>query len=133
MIGQTLRSPRAWANALALGMAASVTTAAFVVVPTIDDVKSARVLAEMLRARPERPSLIACVGVRPEGIRFYGGGPAAAEPLVPALEREGDQFLGLAIDKELDRLSETDRSRFEELGKGRLGRHVVYLLGRAER
>ncbi len=130
LIGQRIRSPRTWANALALGMAASVTTAAFVVVPTLDEVKSARALAEMLHARPERPSRIACVGVRPEGIRFYGGGPAAAEPLVPALEREGDQFLGISIDKELERLSEQDRARFKELGQRRLGRHVVYLLGR---
>ncbi len=133
LIGQRLGSPRAWANALALGMAASVTTAAIVIVPTIDEVKSARALADMLRARPERPSQIACAGVRPEGIRFYGGGPAAAESLVEALEREGDQFLGLAIDKELARLSQPDRARFTELARGRLGRHVVYVLGRAGR
>jgi 4-amino-4-deoxy-L-arabinose transferase-like glycosyltransferase len=131
LIGQRLRSPRTWANALAIGMATSITTAAIVVVPAIDGVKSARAIAEILRARPERPSRIACAGVRPEGIRFYGGGPASAEPLVPALEREGDQFLGLVIDKEWDRLSAEDRARFRAIGEARLGRHAVHVLGKA--
>lgn len=132
LIGQTFRSPRLWANALALGMATALTAAAVWLVPAIDDVKSARKLAEMLRARPERPSQIPCVGLRPEGIRFYGGGPAAAEPLVPAVEREGDQFLGLATDKDFDRLSPADRARFRILGQEPLGRRNVYLLGRSQ-
>lgn len=125
--------PARWANALALSFAVALTYVAVVLVPRVNDVKSARTLAEILAARPERPSAIPCVGVRPEGIRFYGGVPAATEPIPPAIEREGAQFLALCSDENYDRLSDADRARVRILETRRRGTHAVYVLGAAPR
>jgi hypothetical protein len=99
--------------------------------PRLNTVKSVRIIAETLAARPEKPTSIACSGIRPEGIRFYGGGPASTEPLTPALEREHDQFLGVCTDEHFDLFTPADRARFRILDTTRVGTRNVYLLGKS--
>ncbi|MBL8856897.1 MAG: glycosyltransferase family 39 protein [Planctomycetes bacterium] len=121
-----------WADAIGLGLASALTLVAVLVVPRIDDVKSARSLAELLAQRPEKPSLLACVGIRPEGIRFYGNVPAGADPIPEALEREGANFLALCRDKEFQELPDAVKARVREIAKSRVGSRVVYVLVRAD-
>jgi 4-amino-4-deoxy-L-arabinose transferase-like glycosyltransferase len=121
--------PGLWANALSISMAAALASAALWLVPRVNDVKSARSLARILAERPERPTLIPCVGIRPEGIRFYGGVPAAYEPIPAAIEREGAQFLALCTEENYARLSEADRARVKILVTRQRGTDEVYVLG----
>lgn len=123
--------PKLWCDAIGIGMAAALTAAAFTLIPVIDEAKSARQLAALVRARPEKPSRLPCVGVRPEGVRFYGGGPAVNEALATALAREGEQFLGLCSEGEFERLPVDEQRRFRTLDRGRLGGRTVFVLGRA--
>lgn len=132
LIGHMRARPRLWCDALGLGLAAALTAATVWVIPPLDAVKSARALAELVRARPERPTEVICVGVRPEGIRFYGGVPAVKDALVAGLEREGAQFLGVCAALDFARLSPEDRSRFKELARGQHSSRVVLVLGRAD-
>jgi len=119
---------KAWADVIGVGLALALTTAAFVLVPAVDADKCARKLAEFLATRPERPSILACVGVKPEGIRFYGGGPAGSIGVEEALERDGADFLAVCRDKEFDSLPESLRARVREVGRGRIGARAVLVL-----
>lgn len=122
-----------WADAIGVGTALAVVAAAFTFVPRLDQAKSARHVAELVRARPEKPARIECFGVRPEGIRFYGGGPTVpGENLAAAREREGAQFLALCIDREFDALPDVERARYREVGRRRVGARNVLLLVRAD-
>ncbi|MBI5362940.1 MAG: hypothetical protein HZA53_07150, partial [Planctomycetes bacterium] len=118
-------------DALGLATCAALALATVLVVPAIDPLKSARLLAEELAARPEQPSAIPCVGVQPEGYRFYGRVPAVTEELEPALVREGPQFLALVTAKHWNTLSETQRARFRVLGGRSVGSRDVLVLGAA--
>jgi 4-amino-4-deoxy-L-arabinose transferase-like glycosyltransferase len=123
--------PRAWIATVGAGFVAAGALYALAVVPRINPAKSARLVAEWVAARPEKPSAVACFGVRPEGYRFYAGIPAVAEPLVPALEREGARFLGLVDRKEWGRLDAADRARFTVLKERGVGGRDVLVLGAA--
>jgi 4-amino-4-deoxy-L-arabinose transferase-like glycosyltransferase len=141
LVGLARSGPKSWADAVGVGVACALTVAALVLVPAVDEDKSARALAALAAARPERPSVLACVGVRPEGIRFYGGGPAGgASPekapvhglsIEELLERDGANFLALCRDKEFEGLPPDLRARLREVGRGRLGSRTVLLLVRA--
>lgn len=120
-----------FANAVGVSLALAFTVAAFTIQPEIDVDKCARTLARIAAARPEKPTVLACVGVRPEGIRFYGGGPAQSISIAEALERDGARFLGLCSDREFERLPADVRSRVREVDRGRVGRHAVLVLVRA--
>jgi hypothetical protein len=123
--------PKLWADALGAGLALALTVSAFGIVPAVDEQKSARNLAELAAQRPERPSVLACVGVRPEGVRFYGGGPARAISIETALAQEGASFLALCSEKEFTRLAPNVRAEVREVGRARVGRTVVLVLVRA--
>jgi len=118
--------------ALELGAAtliAAVALAAVLVVPRVDRLKSARELALQVAARPERPSRIACVGVQPEGYRFYARLPTVKEELAPALEREGRQFLALITRPAFERLPPELRARVVVLASRSVGARDVLVLG----
>jgi 4-amino-4-deoxy-L-arabinose transferase-like glycosyltransferase len=128
-----------WADAVSLAVAAAGVAAAVVVVPWVDARKSARPLAEVVAARPERPQRIPCLGVQPEGFRFYGGVPtvrrtpglSAEDELAAALQREGAQLLVLVRDTEWERLAEPVRARFTVLEHRPVGGREVLLVGAA--
>jgi len=124
---------RRWTATVGAGFAVAASIYALVLVPAINPAKSAREVAAWVAARPEKPTSIACQGVRPEGYRFYAGVPASTEPLLPALEREGAQFLGLVDRKNWSKLSEEERSRFQVLRPWAPGGRNVIVLGAARR
>lgn len=107
-----------------------LTVALVALLPLIDPLKSARGLALEIAARSERPTEIPCVGVQPEGYRFYGGVPTVrAVSLEPWLAREGDAFLGLISEGRWERLGESARERFQVLRVERVGSRRVHLVG----
>jgi hypothetical protein len=123
-----------WADAMALGVTGAVLAAAVLVAPVVDAQKSARSLAEIVVRRIEKPARVPCVGVQPEGYRFYGGVPAvrADEPaLLAQLERDGNQCLALISEKEWARIAADSRTRFAVLHQQRVGSRTIFLLGRA--
>lgn len=124
--------PKLWADGIGTGVAISLTLAAIFLVPAIDEQKCARKLAQLLAARPERPDVLACVGVRPEGIRFYGGGRAGSRSIEEALEREGSAFLAVCRDQDFSKLDANVRARVTEVGRGRVGSRAVLVLVRAQ-
>lgn len=121
----------AWARSIFGGFAAAAFLFAILLVPSINPEKSARELAHFLAARPERPTAIACVGVQPEGYRFYGGVPTVKEELVTALDREGAQFLALVNEKHYKRLPSEVRARVRILEATSVGSRDVLVLGAA--
>lgn len=123
---------RAQVRALACTIALAVLAAAIALVPGINPVKSARLMAETVAARPERPTRIPCLGIQPEGYRFYGRIPAVREPLETALEREGAQFLALVREDDYAKLPEPVRMRTRELFRAQVGSRDILLLGAKE-
>jgi 4-amino-4-deoxy-L-arabinose transferase-like glycosyltransferase len=123
-----------WADALALSFSVALLAAALFVVPVVDARKSARTLALEVAARPEKPASIPCVGVQPEGYRFYGRVPtvrAGPRALEAALEREGDWMLALVREREWNGLPPELRARLVVLDRGRVGSREVYVVGAA--
>jgi 4-amino-4-deoxy-L-arabinose transferase-like glycosyltransferase len=120
-----------WARSIFGGFAAAALVYALWLVPPINAEKSARALAQYLAQRPEKPTSIACVGVQPEGYRFYGGVPTSKEPLVPALDREGAQFLALVNEKYFRSLPPEVRARVRVLEAQSVGSRDVLVLGAA--
>lgn len=127
-----------YANALhaqIAGWTAAFALIAALVYPTVNTKKSARELATWVRARPERPREIPCVGVQPEGYRFYGRVPAVAAvraDVGPALEREGAQFLALVRAQDFDALDPALRARLVVLHQETVGSRKIYVLARVE-
>lgn len=121
--------PRRWAQATSAGFALAVIAFAVLGVPRFNVEKSARGLALYLASRPQRPLSIPCVGVQPEGYRFYGRVPATKEELWPALERDGDQFLALIAEKHFRALSAEERARVRVLERRGVGSRDILVLG----
>lgn len=131
--------------ALAFGLAIAASVAALTAFPRIDSLKSARGFAQVLRERSERPAAIPCVGVMPEGYRYYSGLPVVhgpnvdrslADPIADQERRflrlatdEGDDFLALIHDDDFRRWSDSTRARFGVLHSQRVGRRWVLLIG----
>lgn len=123
---------RGWAASVLAGWCAFGVLMALVVFPPLDPLKSARGLALEIAARPERPRDIPCVGVQPEGYRFYAGVPTVrARSLEPALERDGADFLALVLDDVWKRMDPTVKSRCRVLIDRRVGGKRALLLGAA--
>ncbi len=115
--------------ALAGGLALTSCVASLLIFPLVNPTKSSRSLAAYLLTRPERPTSIPCVGVMPEGFRFYSGLPIVQGPVLdPAIsntldlqqksflalaEREGSAFLALVAERNWLSWSETTRAAFE--------------------
>lgn len=116
-------------DVLAGSLALALTLLALSVVPLVNEVKSARGLGTWLAARPERPVGIPCLGVQPEGYRFYGGVPAVKEDLAAALDRDGAQFLAIATEREFQKLPPAVRARVRVLDSRSVGSRDVVVLG----
>jgi 4-amino-4-deoxy-L-arabinose transferase-like glycosyltransferase len=129
-----LRRGQLIASAVVSGATLSVAmlAAACTLFPEINESKSARALAEWVAARPERPNEIPCIGVAPEGFRFYTGRPFVKDPLELHLEREGAQFLGLAQDRDFERLPAAERARYRIVHSQHVGARTVHVLVAAE-
>lgn len=122
---------RGWASAALAAVGSSATLAALLLLPLADPWKSARSVALALASRPERPSLVPCVGVHPEGYRFYGGVPAVADRLEEALEHDGAELLALVRDRDWNKLDRGLRRRLVILEQHRVGSRGIYVVGAA--
>ncbi len=128
------RAIEGWAWAIWLSWAAGLTATALLLFPLADALKSPRPLGEWLAGRPEKPSAIPCLGVQPEGYRFYGGAPTVRDDdLAAALDREGERFLGLARDRDFERLPLELRERMRVLHRASVGSREILVLGAAPR
>jgi hypothetical protein len=127
-----MRSIARWAWSIWLGWAGAITALALFLYPLVNELKSARLVAEWLAARPEKPAAIPCLNVQPEGYRFYGGVPTVRDSdLAAALDREGAHFLGLANDLEYEALPPELRARMSVLHRAKVGSREVLVLGAA--
>lgn len=130
------RKPIAAARACLWGWAANATVAVVLILPIVDPLKSPRAFALRVAARPEKPSRIPCLGVWPEGYRFYGRIPAVIvrpgtgeATLTAALDKEGARFLAIVNVDSYPRLSEAARARCSILDRAGVGGARVLLLG----
>lgn len=120
---------RSQASVLAVTVALSVLVGALTVVPALNPLKSARLVAQYLAQRPEKPTRISCLGVQPEGYRFYAKIPASKEDFEPALQREGAQFLGLARESDYEKLPAALRERMTVLHRAQVGSRDLVVVG----
>ncbi len=128
------RAIESWAWSIWLSWAAGLTALALFLYPLVDTLKSPRPLGLWLAGRPQKPAAIPCLGVQPEGYRFYGGVPTVRDDdLGAALDREGNRFLGLARDSEFERLPPELRERMRVLHRANVGSREILVLGAASR
>jgi 4-amino-4-deoxy-L-arabinose transferase-like glycosyltransferase len=120
----------AWARTVLLGTLAAWIAMILLVSAPLDATKSARALALELAARPEHPAEIPCIGVRPEGYRFYGGLPTVVGGLAEAIAREGD-LLALVDQRDWEGLRAEEREALVVLSRRLVGSHCVLVCGRA--
>ncbi len=123
-----------WADSIALGLSTAALAAAVWIVPAVDAVKSARSFARVIAERPEQPARIPCVGVQPEGYRFYSGVPTVrgnATLLAQARDQEGREFLALVEDRQWPKLAPELRARLVVLASEPVGSRSVLLVGAA--
>jgi len=123
-------------HAMIAGWTAGLVLLAACLAPAVNGRKSARELAEWLALRPERPSQLACVGVQPEGYRFYGQVPAVArsvDQLEGTLQSEGRDFLALVRDREFELLAPQLRAQVAVLRVAAVGSRRIFVLARLER
>lgn len=119
----------ALARRLAQGWALGGAVALTLTLPALDRAKSPRPLALRLAARPERPAAIPCLGVQPEGYRFYGRVPATRDhDLAAALERDGQDFLALVRAEHWKALPAGLRSRLRIAETARVGSRRIHIL-----
>ena len=122
-----------WAAGLLAGFGAAAVTLGLALPPAANGLLSAREVAEVVAARPERPREIPCLGVQPEGYRFYGGVPAVRvetlDEVLAALEREGPRFLALMRGESFDSLPAELRARLVVHHASEVGSREVVVLG----
>lgn len=126
--------PGAWARSVVSGWLLFSVGAGLLVFPSMNSGKSSRVLAEELAARAENPTEIPCLGdVMPGGYRFYGGIPTVlARELSSHLERDGEDFLGLANIEAWKSLPPDQRALFRVVGERAVGGKQLVILVAAE-
>jgi len=119
-----------WARSIAGGWLVFSIMAGIVLFPPLNSLKSSRGLAMELAARQEKPVEIPCLGrVKPGGFRFYGGIPTVpAEEFLSHLERDGQDFLGLANNKQWNELTEEQRAPFDVAGKRQVGGKIFVIV-----
>jgi len=117
-----------WGARLLWSWCAAATVLALVIFPAINPIKSGRTLAAVIAARPEKPSVIPCVGVQPEAYRFYAGVPTVRGGLQEARDA-GGPFLGLIRIDNWEAMGAESQARFEILYRRQVGGREVLLLG----
>lgn len=121
-----------WADALALGLSATGLAAAIWVIPLVDPVKSPRILAHEIAALTQKPTEIPCIGVQPEGYRFYAGVPTVRGGIYDLDERPQGfppDFLALIAERDWDHQSDALRARFSILHRRQVGSRDVLVIG----
>lgn len=121
-----------WADALALGLSAAAIAAAIWVIPLVDPVKSARILAHEIAALPQKPAEIPCISVQPEGYRFYAQVPTVRGSHVDlevARRRFGRDFLLLINEHSWDELPAAYRARLVVVHRRQVGSRNVLVIG----
>ena len=112
-------SARVWARTLVGVVAVCATLAALLIADALDPVISDRGLGKALAARPEEPASVPCLGLGPEGIRFYSGRytvqVVGSERFLSFLDTEGRQFLGVIDESEYLALEVRERARLAVL------------------
>ena len=131
------RGLRAWTDGLLATWLVFTTLIAVLVFPPVNTVKSTRAVALAIVERPERPSEIPCLGVRPEGFRFYGDGDLPAVrgddlDLADVLAREGRDFLALVHRDEWETLAPTLGERVRVVSEHQVGGKPFVLVAAAE-
>jgi 4-amino-4-deoxy-L-arabinose transferase-like glycosyltransferase len=131
------RGLRAWTDGLLATWLVFTTLTAALLFPLVNTVKSTRLVAHAIVARPERPSEIPCLGVRPEGFRFYGDGAFPAVygddlDLGDVLAREGGDFLALVHLDQWEALAPTLGDRVRVVSEHQVGGKPFVLLAAAE-
>jgi 4-amino-4-deoxy-L-arabinose transferase-like glycosyltransferase len=121
-----------WARGIGIATATAYTAGALLLVAPLDATKSPCGLAERLVSRAERPLTVPCLGVRPEGYRFYSGLPTIAEGLDEALARAGD-VLALVERHRFAALPDEQRSALQVVHRVAVGSRDVLVCIRAER
>jgi 4-amino-4-deoxy-L-arabinose transferase-like glycosyltransferase len=108
--------------------------AAVAILPRLDPHKAPDALAAILAARPEQPTTIPCVGVRPEAYRFLTDRPVvadqAATKIAAAFDRDGDDFLAMVWTRDLERIPAPVRAGTITLANHTVGGREIVLLGR---
>ncbi len=120
-----------WVDALGLGLAATALAAAIWIIPAIDPVKSTRTLAHEIAELPEKPAEIPCIGVQPEGFRFYAGVPTVRARLSEFAEfraRSGDAFLALIAQREWEHESDAFHAEFQVVLRRQVGSRDVLVI-----
>ncbi len=123
-----------WADALALGLSAAGIAGAIWVIPLVDPVKTARILAHEIAELPQKPAEIPCIGVQPEGYRFYAHVPTVRgthEDLDSGPARFGADFLALIAERSWDGLPDAYRARFRIVHRRQVGSRDVLVIGAA--
>ncbi len=121
-----------WADALSLGLSAVGLAAAISVIPLVDPVKSARILAHEIAELPQRPAEIPCLGVQPEGYRFYAHVPTVRgtrADLDTGPTSSGADFLALISERDWDDLPREYRARFRIVHRRQVGSRDVLVIG----
>lgn len=121
-----------WADALALGLSATGLAAAIWVIPLVDPVKSPRILAHEIAALTEKPAEIPCIGVQPEGYRFYAGVPTVRGELDDFAEGTdglAPDFLALISERDWDHSPAAFRARFRIVHRRQVGSRDVLVIG----
>jgi len=126
----------AWSNALLVAWWLFATLTAALVFPVVNTVKSTRGPAAEIVARDQRPTEIPCLGVRPEGFRFYGDGKLPAVPgegldLEAVIEREGTDFLALVSVATWNEIAPTLGTGIRVLSEEQVGDKDFVLIGAA--
>jgi 4-amino-4-deoxy-L-arabinose transferase-like glycosyltransferase len=121
-----------WSVSVLASWCAFVVLGAVFLMQPLNSIKSARGLAQELAARPERPSQLPCLGVRPEGYRFYSNGRVPAvddHDLEAALRREGPDFLALVSSQVWATLDPYLKEQLRVLEERRVGDREIVVLG----
>jgi 4-amino-4-deoxy-L-arabinose transferase-like glycosyltransferase len=129
-----------WANVVALTWCIGLTATSALILPAINAIKGDRAVAALLREQPEAPSAVPCYGTAPEGPRFYEGGPCVigvpphdGQPgdLAEHIAREGQQFLALIEERDLERVPSDLRARLALRGSVLAGSRRVFVVALA--
>jgi len=124
-----------WADAIALGLSGVGLVASIWVIPLVDPLKSARRLAHEIAALPQKPAEIPCIGVQPEGYRFYAGVPTVRGghgDFDGGTKGLPSDFLALIAERDWDQQPESFRARFRIVLGQQVGSRDVLVLGAAD-
>jgi 4-amino-4-deoxy-L-arabinose transferase-like glycosyltransferase/lipid-A-disaccharide synthase-like uncharacterized protein len=126
------RSTTSWGQGVFATWGLGLLATAAVVFPPLDELKCSQELAERIGALPELPTKIPCIGVQPEGYRFYGAIPTVRgdfDTLLEHQQNEGAAFLALIRARDWADWTDPAKSAFEVLLTEDVGSKSCLLVG----